>query len=108
MAIEFNSFDPDGDLFLLLGPHPKIDDDTECSSPADVGTPETSSTTDSGTNDDDGFRNSTTLAEGSSEESAARARAVHMLVSSKSLMLASPVFRAMLRHDTFPGGQDVT
>ncbi len=100
MSIEFCEFDRDGDLLLLLTSPPQIDD-TPPSTP-----PDTDFTVISTTTTSHDSRSSTTIVEAldQSEKCIGASTEVHMLVQSKALMLVSPVFRAMLRSNTFHEG----
>lgn len=105
MAIEFYEFDRDGDLMLILNSPSEGYDDTECSESPDTNTTEDVDlelAVDGTTNDE---QLSPVQSSNTSEQSKEMPEdAVHMLVSSKSLILASPVFKAMLRKDTFQEG----
>jgi hypothetical protein len=126
MAAEFHTFDPDGDLLLILSRPP---DDAE--SEDETGEEDTSSTpagspTNEGIGEDAAESADTHPDTGAPANSAGSpslevdptpdedepdreaAIVVHMLVSSKHMMLASPVFRAMLQHSRFKEGQELS
>lgn len=111
MAVELLSFDPDGDLLLVLADCIEQDDSTERDG-LDGGAIEQTATQ---LSLPDMFA-STTLARLETEspesppleiEPAESQKEVHMLVSSKHLMLASPVFKAMLQYSNFKEGDDL-
>jgi BTB/POZ domain len=106
MAVELLTFDPDGDLLLVLADGIDKEDSTE-SNEEDDGTIEQKATQISLPD----IFSSTTLSdiEGNSYEPLElepqkSRKEIHMLVSSKHLMLASPVFKAMLQHNNFKEG----
>jgi BTB/POZ domain len=108
MAVELLSFDPDGDLLLVLADNFE-NDDTTTSEGLDGGAIEQTATQ---LSLPDMFT-STTLSrlDGDYNESPPlelelpkSQKEIHMLVSSKHLMLASPVFKAMLQHSNFKEG----
>jgi hypothetical protein len=118
MASEYHTFDPDGDLLIILSRPPPDDAErrTEISGDGGTNTPAESET--QGVNgdaapestaqteangEDDVTGTSADFADADEAESEGKQPdiAVHMLVSSKHMMLASPVFRAMLQHSTF-------
>lgn len=130
MAVETHIFDPDGDLLLLLFRPPdeasevSSNDSDELDSSADDGANPNGTETPGGDEDvvtdvqdkadvigdtsifGDKRLNGLTNTNNSEEVAPELPDiAVHMLVSSKHMMLASPVFRAMLRPDTFKEGQ---
>jgi BTB/POZ domain len=107
MAVELLTFDPDGDLLLVLS-----DSILEESSTDITATETTIEQTVTQLSIPDIF-DSTLLSniEGDSNEESSRdselqrgQNEIHMLVSSKHLMLASPVFKAMLQHSNFKEG----
>jgi hypothetical protein len=108
MAIEFHEFDRDGDLLLLVGCHSTPNDDAETVGSVDEYTAEdfdiNPTVEDSLAINDTAVR-SLAMPDSTPEEE--DDKEVHMLVSSKSLMLASPVFKAMLRNDTFREGKEL-
>jgi BTB/POZ domain len=108
MAVELLTFDPDGDLLLLLNDEAlEAEDSTESNDKEDRTVEQTA---------DEIFLEhftSTRLSPARSSspplpsvevESPKSQREIHMLVSAKHLMLASPVFKAMLQHSTFKEG----
>jgi hypothetical protein len=108
MAVELLSFDPDGDLLLVLVDSIDNDDSTG-SDGLDGGAIEQTATQ---LSLPDMFA-STTLSRFDGDsiespplelESPKSQKEIHMLVSSKHLMLASPVFKAMLQHNNFKEG----
>jgi hypothetical protein len=131
MAVEFHTFDPDGDLILILS-KPQADSNTESSEQAststsadgethgengDVAALNGESTADTagqlelnGVANENGTHTDSAGHESSLEDDDTPGEkvpvvAVHMLVSSKHMMLASPVFKAMLQHSTFKEGR---
>ena len=133
MAVEFHEFDRDGDLLLLLTSRSESNDDAKSSSSTDAGTPEDidmNPTLDGITilggvdgnalgpvdidptpdqlmdnTDSSGVKHSMTHEDPPTK--VVSPKKVHMLVSSKTLMLASPVFKAMLQNDTFQEGREL-
>ncbi len=106
MAVELLTFDPDGDLLLVLADGVEKGESTDGDREVD-GTPEQKATQLALPD----IFTSTTLrdSEGNSyepleTEAPKFQKEVHMLVSSKHLMLASPVFKAMLQHNNFKEG----
>jgi BTB/POZ domain len=136
MVTETHTFDPDGDLLLILSrsSHEDAESNTETSGKGATNTPAESvarggSGEDAVANEDAppgtagqtevvGVDNETgTPTELASEESSlsdftSGAKKpdilVHMLVSAKHMMLASPVFKAMLEHSTFKEGRKLS
>jgi len=131
MGTEVHTFDPDGDLLFILS-RPVIDDSDSDDSDS-KGEPPADDTTHTPTGSEvqrDAIDGAMELAspEGEAGEEAAGTLAdlcgqpendpeceekepdvvVHMLVSSKHLMLASPVFKAMLQHNNFKEGKKLT
>lgn len=131
MATELYTFDYDGDLLLVLSrPADATENETEeageriCNTPAGSPTRETNgdgsvengdamtdtagSTGQSNVDDKAASTeppdNSAPKGDETSEEKEPDI-IVHMLVSSKHMMLASPVFKAMLQHNTFKEGR---
>ena len=108
MSIEFHEFDRDGDLLLLLKT-PSINDDGEVpsgpltshSAEGVIMTPPMDETTDSDAESSTSHEQSRQL---SGRETPCN---IHMLLSSKVLMLASPVFKAMLGNDAFQEGREL-
>lgn len=107
MAVELLTFDPDGDLLLLLTDSLEVEEPTESSDKEDTTIERTA---------DENFlehftatrlspveRSPTDMRPAEVEPTKSQ-REIHMLVSSKHLMLASPVFKAMLQHSTFKEG----
>jgi hypothetical protein len=111
MAIEFHEFDRDGDLLLLVGCHFTPNDDAETFTSVDEYTAEdfdVKPTMDHSPVIDDADDTAVeNLAMPDSAPEEENDKEVHMLVSSKIMMLASPVFRAMLRNDTFREGKEL-
>ncbi|KAE9378227.1 hypothetical protein N431DRAFT_435400 [Stipitochalara longipes BDJ] len=111
MAVEIISFDPDGDLLLILNDSVENDDPTR-SDGLDGGALEQTATQFSLP---DLFA-STSLSRLEREpaesppleiEPPKFQKEIHMLVSSKHLMLASPMFKAMLQHSNFKEGDEL-
>lgn len=106
MAVELLTFDPDGDLLLVLADGVEEGKSRDGNGEVD-GTPEQKATQLALPD----IFTSTTLSdiEGNSyepleTEAPKSQKEIHMLVSSKHLMLASPVFKAMLQHNNFKEG----
>lgn len=106
MAVELLTFDPDGDLLMILADGVEKGEPTDGDGEVD-GTPEQKATQLALPD----IFTSTTLSdiEGNSyepleTEAPKSQKEIHMLVSSKHLMLASPVFKAMLQHNNFKEG----
>jgi hypothetical protein len=131
---ELNTFDTDGDLLLLMSrpaePETKADVETgeDVSGPEERDAGSTNSEEDveggddtpedtldgSPDNQDPGPQNTTVSTPESKPDDTNETEPkkpdieVHMLVSSKHLMLASPVFKAMLKRDTFKEGRTLS
>lgn len=101
--MELQTFDPEGDLILILiqhseeeATHPEDNDDTLASS--DEISPILA----------DDFASSNTLVQYPiCDPKSEREKEIRMLVSSRHLMLASPVFKAMLQHSNFKEGEEL-
>jgi RecG-like helicase len=93
--IEFHEFDGSGDVLLLLTYCPEVYEDTDLFVSEDDEMEQEAGTTDAVVRKDDNTAAPEPLTD------------VHMLVASKSLMLASPVFKAMLQKDTFKEGREL-
>jgi hypothetical protein len=111
MALESLSFDPDGDLLLLLTYPPDCEDQTEA---PDTSPYNTGRQIDKGHGIHD-LSAITDISDKSNviahvhdlDNSGGRhSRQVHMLVSSRNMMLASPVFKVMLQHHNLKEGGD--
>lgn len=100
MPIELLNFDPDGDLLLRL---PFTEPETEHAEQAADGVDVDEEDADDQAGDPMDGENSLRELE-SNESEPEPQEEIHMLVSSKHLMLASPVFRAMLQHKNFKEG----
>jgi hypothetical protein len=135
MATEPHTFDPDGDLLLILSRPAYDDTDSNAETSAEETTNTPSESVARGNGEDaaasgdipqgtagqteaDGVENETGTSVGSADhesvddDGAPDKRkpdvAVHMLVSAKHMMLASPVFKAMLQHSTFKEGRKLS
>jgi hypothetical protein len=128
MATELHTFDPDGDLLLILS-RPALDaveNKTESSADSTTNTPadsetqggsvntgsqtaaqEESAAGDTAGTSADSFDHLNAEDDGESEEKRPHI-VVRMLVSSKHMMLASPVFKAMLQHSAFKEGKKLS
>lgn len=112
MAVETLIFDPDGDLLLVMNDSIENNNSIEEDEASDGATIEQTTTQLSQLSLPDIF-DSTSLSnlEGDPAEQSPHdtepskgKKEIHMLVSSKHLMLASPVFKAMLQHSNFKEG----
>lgn len=81
----FVAYDPDGDVVLLLTRVIELGDSAKTKAESRDCSEESNST----------------------DEPSASSEDVHMLVSSKHLCLASPVFKAMLQHNNFKEGREL-
>ena len=124
MATEIHTFDPDGDLLLILSrPTPK-EPPSKCELSAD-GAIHTPTESEAPGNTEEGATGTAAQEQSTGEEAAGSSagsfsnptlggddesegresdEVVNMLVSSKHMMLASPVFKAMLQRSTFKEG----
>jgi hypothetical protein len=104
MAMELQTFDPDGDLVLILCQHlgeqetqPDEDNEDTLGSSDEISPILT-----------DDFASSNTLVQyPTCNLKSDPAKEIRMLVSSRHLMLASPVFKAMLQHSNFKEGEEL-
>ncbi|ESZ92957.1 hypothetical protein SBOR_6676 [Sclerotinia borealis F-4128] len=89
----FNTYDPDGDLLLLLTQEPKREDTDEGAALGELAEPSPKED----------------YSEGilSTNAPSVVGEDVLMLVSSKHMSLASPVFKAMLQRNNFPEGREL-
>ncbi|PMD57216.1 uncharacterized protein K444DRAFT_632349 [Hyaloscypha bicolor E] len=126
MAVEFYTFDPDGDLLLILSRPPDDAESEDGAGEEDTNNTPAGSPTDERIGEDAAESADTHPDTGASANSAGSpslevdptpdedepdrepAIVVHMLVSSKHMMLASPVFKAMLQHSRFKEGQKLS
>jgi len=126
MAAEFHTFDPDGDLLLILSRPPDDAESEDGTGEEDTSNTPAGSPTNEGIGEDAAESADTHPDTGASANSAGSpspeadttpdedepdrepAVVVHMLVSSKHMMLASPVFKAMLQHSRFKEGQELS
>ncbi|KAF7920654.1 hypothetical protein BELL_0335g00090 [Botrytis elliptica] len=90
----FVTYDPDGDLVLLLTRVVELGETNEGENLGDSAKTKAESRDYSEEND-------------STDEPSANSEDVHMLVSSKHMCLASPVFKAMLQHSNFKEGREL-
>ncbi|TGO58805.1 hypothetical protein BCON_0051g00450 [Botryotinia convoluta] len=90
----FVTYDPDGDLVLLLTRVVELGDTNEGENLGDSAKTKAESRNYLEEND-------------STDEPSASSEDVHMLVSSKHMCLASPVFKAMLQHNNFKEGREL-
>jgi len=107
MDREVYSFDPDSDLQLILtdeqllesiAPHNAVLGDDDVSSNDTIHTPEDSRSI---------MEDSNSLTNGAPPRSMP-SKEIRMLVSSKIMMLVSPVFKAMLQHSNFKEGVELS
>jgi hypothetical protein len=103
-AMELQTFDPEGDLILLLiqhseeeDTHPDGDNEDTLGSSDEISSIFT-----------DDFASSNTLVQYPiCDPKSEPVKEIRMLVSSRHLMLASPVFKAMLQHSNFKEGEEL-
>lgn len=102
--MELQTFDPEGDLILILVQHSE-DEDTH---------PDGENDDALGSSDEiipiltDDFASSNTLVQYPiCDPKSEPEKEIRMLVSSRHLMLASPVFKAMLQHSNFKEGDEL-
>jgi hypothetical protein len=102
MAMELQTFDPEGDLILILIQHseetqPDEDNQGTLGSSDEISPILT-----------DDFASSNTLVQYPTWNPMSEPeKEIRMLVSSRHLMLASPVFKAMLQHSNFKEGEEL-
>jgi hypothetical protein len=103
-AMELQTFDPEGDLILILIQHPEEEDIHPDGDNEDA----------VGSSDEispiltDDFASSNTLVQYPiCNPKSEPAKEIRMLVSSRHLMLASPVFKAMLQYSNFKEGEEL-
>ena len=120
--VEHLEFDPEGDLLLVLLRYPSEEESDEqeenapSTDPMVVDQPQ-SDTQPQEANEDqsEGSEDVTTESKNSAsdvskdteDESSAPPSEIEMLVSSRHLMLSSPVFKAMLQHSNFAEGKEL-
>jgi hypothetical protein len=107
MAVDLLTFDPDGDLLLLLTDSLEIEDSARNSGKGERTNERLATQTLQEQLASTSLPNteSSPVEPPSPEVEAPKPhREIHMLVSSKHLMLASPVFKAMLQHSNFREG----
>jgi hypothetical protein len=111
MAAEFHEFDPDGDLLLILS-YPPEEDTSLLSDNDAVSVADTSTTDEIGMRklryeDPIDYGDTSVNMSKALERGLRPGKQAHMLVSSKVLMLISPVFKAMLSNNTFREGNEL-
>ena len=104
--MELHKFDPEGDLLLILGQQPGEEVDWEAET--DEGSVDLISSSDEPSPISvEHASNLITLVEGPNFESRKPLKEIQMLVSSRHMMLASPVWKAMLQHSNFKEGEQL-
>lgn len=110
-ATQSFTFDPDGDLTLILSKPREGDEEGVAAgaAPENSGSPRRAGDTPTTTSKDDAASGAGLEMKIDTDVEHEDSKVqVRMLVSSKHMMVASPVFRAMLRHRNFKEGQELS